>query len=250
MDYVAEELPEKISEQVREHLAACRLCQTELEMARKASGMLTLLGHQEESRGVIRIPAIEAKPSMPWHRCAQLQLMGALLLVMVICVVGGGILRSFKRMPSIVRVTQPTHSGNTSIASVLPHPPIQQSVVAHTSTSVRVPDPRVRRHYKPHATRNGSSQTHRPDKPAIARSKTQPVQTIVEISPNNTLPVEELPKGAVLMVSVHWPSKGEVADDSYSYQYTEYDPKSGASIECHGSRHGESVEILIHGKTD
>lgn len=252
MDYVAEELPEKISMQVREHLAACRLCQAELEMAYKASGMLTVLGHQEEPQGVIRIPAATAKRGVPGQLHARLQLLGALLLAMAVCIGGGSVLRSFNRMPPVARVEQPAHTGNKSATQVLPHPSEQQSVAVHTETalhpSVRAPEPRAWRQHKPYTAHKASRQTHRPDKPAVASNGAQPVQVIVEISPSSLLPTYELPEDAILMVSVKRVSGNAVVDDSYSYRYTEYDPESCASIECTASRHGDSVEIRLHGK--
>lgn len=253
MDYLAEELPEKTSMQVREHLEVCQPCRTELETAHKASGLLTLLGHQEEPQGTIRVPVVTAKGNAPWQRRVQLQLVGAVLLVMAICILRGAVLRSAKPMTTVARVEQ-ADTRIKSAAPVLPHAPGQRSIVMDDGTvphpSAHASESRARRQHKPHTGHSDHVPTNRPDKPAIAGSDAKPVQVVAEISPSSLLPTDEQPEGAILMVSVSRPSRSEVTGDSYSYRYTERDPNSGASIECYGSRNGESVEIRVHGMSD
>jgi hypothetical protein len=251
MDYVADELPEKISEQTRRHIATCLPCQAELAVARKASGLLTLLDHQEEPQGIIRVPAVEAKRGVLGQRRSQVQLLGALLPVaIVVCIIGISVIRSFNRVTPVVHTERLAQTGNISIAPVTPHSPEQQSVVVHTGTSLRHSVRKMKTHIhqanKLHKARN----VNRTGKPVAAGSGEQPLVAIAVKCPSSKLPTDVLPVGSIMMVSVKRPSGSEAADGSYSYTYRKYDPESGASIECRGSRNGGSIDIRLHGELD
>lgn len=259
MDYVDGELQEKLCAQVREHLAECRVCRAELETARKASNLLMLLGQQEEPRGIIRMPAVTKEHDMTWQRRAWLQPVGALLIAVIICIAGSGVLHSVKRTPSAVQMeptartaSEPDVQTNLYLPKQISNE--QQPIKTHTDTAQRHPiraqQPYICRQHKPHIA---SKSPHRPqgtDGRLTIASEVQPAQVTAEISPSNMMAAEGLSEGDSMLVAVTWPSLREVVNDSYSYHYTDYDPKTGESTECYVSKRGDSVEIQLRCTAD
>lgn len=218
MDYAAEDLPESVSKQVREHLAACRRCRAELEIARRASEALTLLSHQEEPQVTVRVPS----HGVPRYRRPRLRAAAALILAVVVLVVGGIVLHSLKKCPPVALVDQPADTGISPAPEV---PSAPEPAVVHPEEKPVVHTPRV------HVTQKSASPAE-PQQEQAAEDDPADACGLIE--------------SAMMMVSISRSPANKTEDDSYSYEYTEYDPESGATIECKASRKGNSIEIRLH----
>jgi len=242
MDYIAGELSEKTVHELSEHLCVCQSCTTELEMARRASDMLVLLSHEEETKTDVLMPTRKAQFASP-RRYMRLALLFGMLAAIVICIAGSNVLRLSRQVKEISSKSQSACKDTTDITPLrntsrgLPNE-LKGRVARRKKVAKR-----LRHHHK----LRHSDRTFVANAEVTAKGEDQrPLE--VELRTSSLPTTIPLPEGAVMMVSVKESAPGENDDESYSYRYRECGSEQREFVEYRGSRNDRSVEIRIYDK--